>query len=88
MMTMDDDDNNSILEEDDLDKDKLDGLLPECNEDKLCDGCKMQRSFARFDTIRYLEVGEEKSLVCKRFKGSEGVEIPLAYVFFIGSFLI
>ncbi|KAL2630484.1 hypothetical protein R1flu_015170 [Riccia fluitans] len=78
MMTMDDDDHNYILEEDDLDKGKLDGPLTECNTDKLCDGCKMQRSFARFDTIRYLEVevGERKSLVCKRFKGSEGVEIP------------
>ncbi|KAL2630495.1 hypothetical protein R1flu_015181 [Riccia fluitans] len=46
--------------------------------DKLCDGCKMRSFFARFDTIRYLEVkvGERKSLVCKRCKGSEGVEIP------------
>ncbi|KAL2630340.1 hypothetical protein R1flu_015026 [Riccia fluitans] len=84
MMTMDDDDKNSILEEDDLDKDKLDGPLTECNTDKLCDGCKMQRFFACFDTICYLEVGERKSRdflsrsvkVCKRFKGGEGVEIP------------
>ncbi|KAL2641902.1 hypothetical protein R1flu_009489 [Riccia fluitans] len=62
MMTMDDDDNNSILEEDDLDKEKLDGPLTECNTDNLCDGCKMQRFLARFDTIRYLQVDEWKSL--------------------------
>ncbi|KAL2630481.1 hypothetical protein R1flu_015167 [Riccia fluitans] len=64
--TEEDDDDNAILEEDELDEDELDVPLTECNIDNLCDGCKMQRFLARFDTICYLRVDEWKSVVFER----------------------